>query len=248
MVDIYDFAASPDEKWPEFTELTAQEITYKQGETTLGTSSATSVKLPAPEEVSNTFESSKILIGWTDGTNLYKVGETVWGLTEAKTFTLVELEATTVGMELKVWGTTSGARYLTKINYNEYAANAKFFGEYGTLMARDGEYTNLTIEEANAEGSKVKNILCAQGQTVNAEGYVEIRGGVENLSAVNYEKVIAGRAYLLVNYTSGADYVYSEIITRTMKSVAEQVIADAEPDEYSETAMNWLNTYAGIIA
>ena len=226
----------------EWEELLNQEVTYKQGETTLDTTTAKIVELPDPTTLAN-YNAEKLFIGWTDGTNLYRAGDKVI-LTDTATYSVVELDAKTVGAELKIWGATSGVRFLTQISLAEWSAiNPEFLGEYGTLVARADDLGEnaLTIEAADAD-SKVKKIVSSDCMV--EEGIVEVRGGVENIPSLNYTKTLVSCAYLTINYTTGVGYVYTDVIERSIATVAQELL-DSEY-EFEADQIAWLNTYAGI--
>lgn len=230
-------------KLPKFTELTAQTINYKQGDNVIKTESNTKAVLPVPSDITG-YVAGKLFFGWTDGEKLYKAGETIWGLTNAVDFEIVELDAATIGMGLKTYGEDGGARFETKINLAEYTAIAKFLGSYGTLIARADDLagSELTVESAQAD-SKVKMIESTQ---CDVRGdYVHFFGGVNAMPESNYVKTIVGRAYIEVNYASGVEYVYSEAIERVMADVANEIL---DGQLYADEELDWLNKYAGINA
>ena len=230
-------------KLPVFTEIFAQTINYKQGDNVIKTESDTKAVLPVPSDITG-YTAGKLFFGWTDGEKLYKAGETIWGLTSAVDFKVVELDAATIGMGLKTYGEDGGARFETKINLAEYTEIAKFLGKYGTLIARADDLAGneLTVESAQAD-SKVKMIESTQ--YVVKEDYVHFFGGVNAMPESNYTKTIVGRAYIEVNYASGVEYVYSEAIERVMADVANEIL---DGQLYADEELDWLNKYAGINA
>ena len=216
-------------------------MTYKQGETTIDTTSAKIVELADPTTMED-YNADKLFIGWTDGENLYKAGDKIV-LTDKATYSVVELDAKTVGAELKIWGATSGIRFVTQISLADYSAiNSAWLGEYGTLVARQQDLDSTELTMASTADAKVKKIV-STSNTIE-EGIVEIRGGVENIPSLNYTKVILGRAYLTINYTTGVDYVYTGVIERSISAVAQELLNSEY--EFEANQLAWLNTYAGI--
>ncbi len=232
---------------PTWTKATNQEITFKQGDTTIDTISAVNVTLPAPADIDD-YQAGKTFIGWTDGTNLYKAGETVWGITEATTFKAVEISFEALGAQLRLSG-PAGMRFGFAFDSAELTAyqEAGFIVGYGGLIARTSTIDNL-------EYAVNDNILIVEStvNSVNGEN-TEFYVGIWNMYAHNFNVSMTARGYLEVKYTNDANvsYVYSDVLVKTASVGAQEILDGIESGSITDeaftsaTAIEMLNAYVG---
>ena len=233
---------------PTWTKLEDQQVTFKQGETTVKTETASaSITLPAPASIDD-YQAGKTFIGWTDGENLYKAGETIWGITEDRTYTAVEIDFEALGAQLRVVG-SAGMRFGFAFDTAELSAykEAGFIQGFGGLIARTATITEL-------EYAVNDNILIIESTVNVANGdNTEFYVGIWNMYAHNFNVSMSARGYLEVKYTNDANvsYVYSDVLVKTA-SVGAQELLDAidagtlTDDIYtSPSAIAMLNAYVG---
>ena len=227
---------------PKFTELTAKDVTYKQGETTIGSAKDTSIILPEPATL-NGYDATKTFIGWTDGENLYKAGETIYGLTSEKTYSVVELSFAMDGAEIKTYE-SAGIRFLSIYNTAEFDVIKDYVTEVGTVIARENTFTgDLTVDVED-----IMKIVATDGIRENGEN-TEIRAGIDNIKT-NGTLITTGlyaRAYLKVTYASGVDYVYTEALdeAKVARTIANTYVTE-NPDELLDDDLNVIKALYGI--
>lgn len=181
-----------------------------------------SYKLPKPTVEGATF------IGWKDGEKLYKAGTDV-SISENKVYSAVILrDWETVGAAVSV-NEFMGLRFESTFNTEDYANASGFISEYGTLIARVGDIgtaNDLTVS-TNAAVKKITSTVTYSEK----DGKTTYAGGISRLRVHNYDVEIVGCGYMVVNYESGAETVYTSVIVRTAKGIAEQCLSD---NVYSE--------------
>lgn len=175
-----------------------------------------SYKLPNPT-VEGTF------IGWQEGEKLYKAGTEV-PISENKTYIAVILrDWETVGAAVSV-NDFMGLRFESTFNTEDYDKASEFISEYGTLIARVGDIgtaDDLTVSTRTAVKKITSTVTFSE-----ADGKTTYAGGISRLLVHNYDVEIVGCGYMVVNYESGAETVYTSVIVRTAKGIAEQCLSD----------------------
>lgn len=233
---------------PTWTKLEDQQVTFKQGETTVKTETASAnITLPAPASIDD-YQAGKTFIGWTDGENLYKAGETIWGITEDRTYTAVEIDFDALGAQLRVAG-PAGMRFGFAFDTAELSAykEAGFIQGFGGLIARTSTITEL-------EYAVNDNILIIESTVNVANGNnTEFYVGIWNMYAHNFNVSMSARGYLEVKYTNDANvsYVYSDVLVKTASVGAQELLNAIDAgtltdDIYtSPSAIAMLNAYVG---
>ena len=183
-------------------------------------------------------------IGWAAGEELYMAGETIGRVTEAITFTAVDVDfQLDEGAAIRLASTSdeSGIRFTTFIKAADLAALETYgitVKSYGTLimpfdyLAR-GQAPNLTDFEV---GSTVLKIVSTYNETVG--DYVVYRGAMQKLYEGNYARLFAGRGYMELTVNGEDVIVYTpfdmEDNVRSIRSVAHKFQADTE--EYNKVS------------
>jgi len=200
---------------------------------------------------------NKLFIGWkltVDSVDyLYKTGEEIT-LSQDAVLTAVSIDFTmNMGASIRVGDTAeqSGLRFSARYSNADYDAISEFILERGMLILPTDTLGDkeFILDNFNPDPS-AKQILVIKGTNVTDLGDdTMFTGVIQNVKVANYARAFSARAYLKIDYTSGAEYVYADYNemahSRSVKYVAKAVIADTEVyNSFSPEKQAVLNAYA----
>ncbi len=181
-------------------------------------------------------------IGWAAGNELYLAGETISNVTEAITFTAVDVDFTLLeGAAIRLANTSdeSGIRFTTYVSEADMNALSNYgitIVSYGTLIM---PYDYLGADQApNLDDFVAGETIIQIESTYHEieEGYLVYRGAMQKMYTANYGRAFAGRGYMEIAFESGKTMVVytpfdKEDNVRSIRYVAQRFMEDTE--EYS---------------
>ena len=201
-------------------------------------------------------KSSKAFVGWIVGGEFYFAGEEILA-TANMALEAVELDFTMdEGAAIRITDSAdeSGIRFTSRINaeivelLNGYGATIS----YGTLiMPYDYlEGTNEPNLDDYVAGSSVLQIPSTKFE--NEDGYIVFRGAMTKINAGNYDRLFAGRAYIVITIGEDEIICYTpfnvEDNVRSIRYVAQQFKNDTDADfnyyDLSDVKKAIVDTYA----
>ena len=178
-------------------------------------------------------------IGWAFGEELYLAGETISSITEAITFTAVDVDFTLLeGAAIRLANTSdeSGIRftsYLSEADMNALSNYGITVVSYGTLIM---PYDYLGAGQAPNLDDFVAGETIIQIESTYQElekGYLVYRGAMQKMYEANYGRAFAGRGYMEIRLANGETMmVYTpfdkEDNVRSIRYVAQKFMEDTE--------------------
>jgi hypothetical protein len=257
--DFYIGTASQNKSW-----LLIDYVTYapkytvdfedESGKIDGATSSTVNGKVVLPEYEA---PANKLFVGWalTDGdeTYLYKAGEEI-SVTANAVLTAVNIDFTmNRGASIRVGETadSSGMRFSARYSNADMEALDGFVLERGMLILPTDTLEGKEITLDNFDPA-ANQILVIKGTNATDLGTETLFTGViQKIKTTNYDRAFSARAYMLINYTNGADYIYTDYNeddhSRSVKYVATAVKNDVEVYEsFSTERQAVINAYAGV--
>ena len=178
-------------------------------------------------------------IGWAAGNELYLAGETISSITEAITFTAVDVDFTLLeGAAIRLANTSdeSGIRFTTYVSEADMNALSNYgitIVSYGTLIM---PYDYLGAGQApNLDDFVAGETIIQIESTYHEieEGYLVYRGAMQKMYTENYGRAFAGRGYMEIKLANGETMmVYTpfdkEDNVRSIRYVAQKFMEDTE--------------------
>ena len=178
-------------------------------------------------------------IGWAAGNELYMAGATISSITEAITFTAVDVDfKLDEGAAIRLASTSdeSGIRFTTYLSEADMNALSNYgitIVSYGTLII---PYDYLEAGQApNLDNFVVGETIIQIESTYQEveDGYLVYRGAMQKMYTANYGRAFAGRGYMEIKLANGETMmVYTpfdkEDNVRSIRYVAQKFMADTE--------------------
>jgi hypothetical protein len=198
------------------------------------------------------------LEGWVYGENLYRAGETI---TLPQEEFIVTIEAKYLAYELLDgasvrYGTSasdSGLRFSAVLKKSSFEENAAYIRTFGViLMPTDQIQPNKEFTLSNYNGDKQ-----AQQAYINKEDITfttaetfKLNVAIVKMLVANYNRDFSSRAYVIVNYASGTDYVWgTKIESRSLYEVASNALKDENKENvFTSAQITLLESYVNSIA
>ncbi len=232
-------------------------VTLMDGDKTVSSERAEKITLPELAPVVSENALTKVFIGWTtdaEGTaDLYPAGYT-YAVEEDVTFYAVWIGFAMqdgAAVRLTADGETSGLRFLVDIDsasYNEW--NGSLIAGIGTFIVPTEYLGGVEFVHSTFPAGYYSDVPVQKWNT--AEGDVwTYTAALTKISVSQYARSMSARGYLLINYTSGQDYVYTpyteELNARNIYQVATKAYKDTEKNYSSnKVILGYVNAVADL--
>ena len=200
----------------------------------------------------------KMFLGWVYDENLYRVGETI---TLPQEEFIVTIEAKYLAYELLDgasvrYGTSasdSGLRFSAVLEKSSFEENAAYIRTFGViLMPTDQIQPNkeFILDNYNDEKQAQQAYINKEDITFTTTGTFKLNVAIVKMLVANYNRDFSSRAYVIVNYASGADYVWgTKIESRSLYEVASNALKDENKENvFTSAQITLLESYVNSIA
>ena len=200
---------------------------------------------------------NKMFLGWVYDENLYRVGETI---TLPQEEFIVTIEAKYLAYELLDgasvrYGTSasdSGLRFSAVLEKSSFEENAAYIRTFGViLMPTDQIQPNkeFILDNYNDEKQAQQAYINKGDITFTATGTFKLNVAIVKMLVANYNRDFSSRAYVIVNYTSGSDYVWgTKIESRSLYQVAHNALSDENKENvFTSAQITLLESYVNSI-
>ena len=213
----------------------------------------TEYTLPSASALAN-----KMCLGWLYNGELYRAGEPI---AIAQNALIVSIEAKYLAYELLDGGSIrygasaadSGLRFSAVLEKASYEENIAYIRTLGViLMPTDQILANkeFTLNNYNGEKQAQQAYRNKNEITFTSAGIFKLNVAIGKMLVANYNRDFSSRAYVIVEYASGTDYVWgTKIESRSLYQVASNALTDENKDTiFTSAQITLLESYINSIA
>ena len=238
-----------------------QDVTLMNGSEVYVEDNTNQIVLPQLSAVKDENGLDQVFVGWTTDTSfgdnykLYPAGYKLQ-LEEATT-----LYAVWIGFEMQEGAAvrlvdgSSGIRFLTDIDSSGYEIGLEkgLISAVGTFVVPTTYLSKVAFAHSSFSSAEFYSDVKTETWRVSGDSATwTYAAAFVNISEGQYSRKLSARGYILVNFTSGADYVYTpyteENNARSIYEVASEAYADTEKDYKSNTTiLKYVNSVADLL-
>lgn len=200
----------------------------------------------------------KLFIGWKYQGALYRTGDELPLENGTKVF---ETEAQYLSYSLMDGASIrygknasdSGIRFTAKLYRSDFEKNAGYIRSVGIILMPNDLITEdkeFVLSNYNGDKQAERAYREAANITFDSTGLFKMNVAIVNVLDGNYNRVFSARAYAVVEYATGADYVWEDKIeNRSVYQVATNALNDENRDTvFTEAQITLLESYVnGVV-
>lgn len=156
-------------------------------------------------------------------------------------------------IRLQTTADTSGIRFVANLNKNSFDASSAYIKKIGVIMlpkdmiTEGKEFTLENYSGEDAAASALDFALDSESFTFAEDGTLSLGATVQKLNQANFNRDIAARAYVVVNYGGEDVYLYADMNEENVKSIYTLASAALSSDSLTDAQKQIAQGYVDYV-